>query len=123
MRRETRMTEYRTISRAGRAYWGAIVFLVVFFVLLWIVSNRFLLPALHIAQGMDSPARRQLAAISSLVLTIVLLCLLVLLFTAFRPSRLFFPRKTDPRTKTDYIDAWQESADRMPMPDDDSDRA
>ena len=116
------MTNDRTTFRAGRAFWGAIVFLAVFFVLLLIVSNRFLLPALRIAQGVDTPGRRQLAAISSLVLTIVLLCLLVLLFTAFRPSRLFFPRKTEPRTKTDYIDAWQESADRMPMPDDDSDK-
>jgi hypothetical protein len=105
--------------RTGRAYWGAITFLVAFFLLLLLVSNRFLIPALRISKDIDPAGRKHLAAIASLVLTVVLFCLFVLLFMVFRPGRLLFPRKTEPRTKTDYIDAWQESADRMPMPNDD----
>ena len=106
-------------TRTARAYWPAVAFLVGFFILLLIVSHRFLIPALQVTQGIDMTGRKHLAAISALVLTVVLFCLLVLLLMAFRPSRLLFPRKTDPPAKTDYIDAWQESADRMPMPHDD----
>jgi protein-S-isoprenylcysteine O-methyltransferase Ste14 len=103
----------------GRAFWPAIAFLVAFFILLLIVSHRFLLPALRVSQGIDSTGRKHLAAISALVLTVVLFCLLVLLLMAFRPGRLLFSRRTEAPSKTDYIDAWQESADRMPMPRDD----
>lgn len=118
------MTRHRPDLRTGRAYWGVIAFLLGFFIVLLIVSSRFLIPALRVSQGMDSTGRRYLAAISALVLAVVLFCLFVLLFLAFRPSRMVFPRKAEPPTKTDYIDAWQESADRMPMPhDEDTDKA
>ena len=122
---ETGMSDRRDpIHRTGRAPWGALAFLVAFFILLLVVSNRFLLPALRVSLDIDTTGRRQLAAISTLVLAIVLFCLFVLLFMVFRPSRFLFPRKIEPPTKTDYVDAWQESADRMPMPhDEDTDQA
>jgi hypothetical protein len=116
-----RMTNENTSTRTGRPYWGAVAFLLAFFLLLLLVSNRFLIPALNISKDIDPTGRKHLAAIASLVLTVVLFCLFVLLFMVFRPSRFLFPRKTEPRTKTDYIDAWQESADRMPMPNDEDD--
>jgi hypothetical protein len=113
------MTNNDPTSRPRRAYLGAIAFLLAFFLLLLLVSNRFLIPALRISNDIDPTGRKHLAAIASLVLTIVLFSLFVLLFMVFRPGRFFLARKTEPRTKTDYIDAWQESADRMPMPNDD----
>jgi hypothetical protein len=39
----------------------------------------------------------------------------------FRFGRLFFPRATAPRTKTQYVDAWAESARRMQVPARDED--
>lgn len=98
----------------GRSFVPLIGFLGAFAIILVLVVNRYLLPAAEVAIGADKTAKKHLAAISSLVLVVVLFCLFALLFIVYRPGRLFLPRKTEPRTKTRYVDAWSESAKRMP---------
>jgi hypothetical protein len=53
-----------------------------------------------------------------LVLAILLFILIAGMMLTFRIGRLFFPRQTPPRTQTKYVDAWAESAKRMPVPPD-----
>jgi hypothetical protein len=93
-----------------------LAFLVLSLVVLAVVSNRYLLPAIEAARGADPAARKELAAISVLVLVLVLFCLLAILVLLFRPARLLFPRNPPPRTRTRYEDAWSESARRMETP-------
>jgi len=88
--------------------------------ILLLVLERYLLPAARAAKGMDPKGRKQLAALSILVLTIVLVMLLVALILAIRPGRFFLPRRGEPRTRTSYIDAWEEAGKRMQTPQEDS---
>ena len=97
----------------GRSFLPLIGFLGAFAVILVLVVNRYLLPAAQVAIGADKTAKKHLAAISSLVLVVVLFCVFALLFIVYRPGRMFLPRKSEPRTKTRYVDAWSESAKRM----------
>jgi hypothetical protein len=103
-------------SRPSRPAWGIITFLAAFAGVLLLVSDRYLLPAMRSAHGADPMARKQLAAISLLVLVIVLVALMGILFLVVRPGRLFLPRRLSPRTRTSYVDAWTESARRMQPP-------
>jgi len=102
--------------RSGRTILAPLLFLVVFSILLVIVSNTYLLPAVRAARTAAPPQRRELAAWSVLILTVLLVVLLGGLFLTMRLSRFFFPAKQPPRTKTTYVDAWSESAKRMPTP-------
>jgi len=105
--------------RAGRLYLPIVGFLLAFWVILFLVTDHYLLPAIMAAHHADALARRQIAAISSLVLAIILSSLVALLLLAIRPGRFFQPRKRSPRSRTRYVDAWAESAHRMKMPPDD----
>lgn len=87
---------------------------------LLLVIYRYLLPAMAAAQGVDERAKKQLAAISVLVLILVLVILLGILILVLKPGRLFMPRKSPPRTRTHYPDAWQESARRTETPPSDA---
>jgi hypothetical protein len=71
---------------------------------------------LRVANGADSIARKQLAAISALVLAIILTCLLAILMLVLRPGRFFLPRKSEPKVRTKYVDAWAEAGQRMELP-------
>jgi hypothetical protein len=85
-------------------------------VVLLLVIYRYLLPAMAASHGVDERGRKQLAAISALVLILVLVILLGILILVVKPGRLFMPRKSPPRTRTHYPDAWEESARRTPTP-------
>jgi hypothetical protein len=112
-----------TCGRPHRHY-GRISALAAFlcgsFALLLVVCHQYLLPAMSLVPGADAPARKQLAAISLLVLIVVLTALLGLLIVAVRPGRLFLPRKGPSRQRTHYVDAWAESARRLRSPPDES---
>jgi hypothetical protein len=80
-------------------------------------AYRFLAPAIRAAGATTRDAQKaELRAESLLILTILLFILLVGIFVAFRPSRFFFPRRGEPRTRTNYTDAWAESAKRLEVP-------
>jgi hypothetical protein len=96
-----------------------IAFAVAAVVLLFLVADRFLLPAMQMIPGLDASGKKHLGAISRLVLVVVLFSLLALLLLLFRPGRMFLPGKPPPRTRTNYVDAWEESARRMETPPED----
>lgn len=76
------------------------------------VANYYLVPALSAVHGADASGRRQLSAVSALVLSVLLTVLLVVLMLAFRPHRFFFPRGGRTVIKTKYVDAWAEAGKR-----------
>ena len=108
-------------GRGARIITTVAVFLCSAAALVLVVAYRFLIPALAAAKGADGPARKQLAAISWLVLIAVLVCLLGMLIVLFRPGRMFLPRKSEPRTRTKYVDAWAEAGKRLQPADEDDD--
>jgi hypothetical protein len=98
-----------------------LAFIVAFCALVSIIAVYFVLPALDAANHADAAGRRQIAAWSRLLLAILLFILLAGLMLTVRIGRFFFPRPTPPRTRTQYTDAWSESARRLetpPAPDD-----
>jgi hypothetical protein len=90
-------------------------------VILFLVTDMFLIPALRVASGADSIARKQLAAISALVLAIILTSLLAILLLVLRPGRFFLPRKQEPKVRTKYVDAWAEAGQRVQVPKEEED--
>ena len=110
------MTWPPTKFRAGYSRWSILGFLVGSFAILLLVVHRYLIPAMLAAHNIDERGRKQLAALSSLVLAIVLVCLVAAMVLIIRPGRFFLPRKTPPRVRTTYIDAWEESGRRMETP-------
>lgn len=98
--------------RLDRSIWALAVFAVGFAILIAIVSHYFLIPALHAGQDAAPEQRRQLAAVATLLLAVVLamLCVGVLLVLSVR-RRLRFMERSEQKTK--YIDAWAESARRL----------
>src|SRR5439155_5236349 len=106
----------RARRHAGRSHWAVLVFLVGFALLLSIVCSYYLLPAADAARNADAAGKHQIAAYSRLLLTIVLFILFVGLTFTFRIGRFFFPRASDKRTTTQYVDAWSESGKRLKSP-------
>ena len=105
------------MNRLGRIHWGTFVFLIVFVILLVVVARYTLVPGLAaITQNPTTQQSNQLVAWYSLVLFVLLFILFVGIVMTFRFGRLFFPRPTEPRTKTQYTDAWAESGKRMQVP-------
>lgn len=98
--------------RIWRAPWALIIFLLGFFVLLLIISRYYLLPAFSVFQGATPAERKWLSAASTLLLSVVLFTIIVGLVLVFRVRRYFAPPPSA-RTKTQYVDAWAESAKRM----------
>ena len=99
-----------------------LVFLAAFGVVLVLAARFFLLPALSTSTLLDHAGRRALAAISILLLAILLVILFLGLLLIVRPARFFLPAKPSPRTTTRYSDAWAESANRLPTPPPDSEQ-
>lgn len=105
-------------SRDPRSMIGMIIFLVSSLVVLYLVSFRYLVPALKLTANLTDSGKLQLRAISSLVLAIVLTTLIAFALLAIRPGRFFLPRRQPPRTRTNYPDAWTESGKRLQVPGD-----
>jgi len=104
--------------RFTRPFFPLIGFMLAAWIILFLVTDMFLIPALRVAHGADYIARKQLAAISALVLAIILTCLLAILMLVLRPGRFFLPRKAEPKVRTKYVDAWAEAGQRMEVPKD-----
>jgi hypothetical protein len=98
--------------RIWRAPWALILFLLGFFALLVIVSRYYLLPAFAVLEGASPTEKKWLSAASTLLLAVVLFTIAVGLVLVFRVRRYFVPPPR-PRTKTQYVDAWAESAKRL----------
>ncbi|WP_428938491.1 hypothetical protein [Fontivita pretiosa] len=109
------MNQQRNSLRAGRAIWTVVVFLAGFAALISLLSRYFLIPALLAAHDATASEKRQLSAVATLLLAVVLFILGVGLMLVFRVRRFFFPRSTgsESRQQTSYVDAWTESAKRF----------
>src|SRR4051812_35895106 len=97
----------------------AVVFLIVFAVVLLLAVQLYLLPAMQAAKGVDDVRQREeLSAIATLILCVVLFVLFAGLLLTFRIGRFFFPRPPTKRNKpTEYVDAWAEAGRRATMPE------
>jgi hypothetical protein len=106
------------VSRRRRAaiHWAILAFLLAFAALTAILIWYYLVPAGQAAKVADPHGRAQLRAVSALLLAVVLFVLLVGLILTFRVGRFFFPRPPEKPAKTQYVDAWAESAKRMKTP-------
>jgi len=92
--------------------------------MLVIIVSYTLVPGMEAAKDATAEEKRTLVAWYRLLLAVILFILLAGLMITFRFGRLFFPRPTAPRSKTEYVDAWTESARRMEVPPaDDDDRS
>jgi hypothetical protein len=103
--------------RFDRSIWAVIAFLVVFVVVIGIVADYFLVPAMQLVRDATPAQKRQLVAASRLMMMIVLLVLCVLLFMFFRVKRFFFPQPLPKREKTEYVDLWAEAGRRAQIPE------
>jgi hypothetical protein len=115
----------RHVRSAGAIRWSTLVFLVVFTVLLIVVTSYVLIPGLEAIQDpkLTPEEKRSLQAWYRLLLFVLLFILFAGVVLTYRFGRLFFPRPTTPRTQTQYVDAWAESARRIQVPPDDDDDA
>jgi peptidoglycan biosynthesis protein MviN/MurJ (putative lipid II flippase) len=113
------MATSRTHPRRGAIRWSTLVFLIVFTGLLMAVTSYVLVPGLEAIQDPELTAeeKRSLQAWYRLLLFVLLFILFAGVVLTFRFGRLFFPRAAAPRTQTQYVDAWAESARRMQVPE------
>ena len=112
----------RTLARrCGRIYWATLAFLLGFAVLIYFISDWYLLPAFDAARNANAAEKKSLAAHAWLLLAVVLVILVCGILLTFRFGRFFLPGRRDPLRPTKYVDAWAESAKRMPTPPPDSD--
>jgi NADH:ubiquinone oxidoreductase subunit 5 (subunit L)/multisubunit Na+/H+ antiporter MnhA subunit len=122
------MATTRRQFRLGAIRWATLVFLIVFTVMLIAVTSYVLVPGFEAIKDpqLTPEEKRSLQAWYRLLMFVLLFILFAGVVLTFRFGRLFFPRATAPRTQTKYVDAWAESARRMPVPpadetDDDDD--
>jgi hypothetical protein len=106
--------------REAKTPWPVVIFLAGFGLAVVALAYYYLLPAAEAVvsakQSGDHTGQRAISATAALLLAVCLLVLICGIFMTFRIGRYFFPRTTAPRTKTKYVDAWAESAKRMPTP-------
>jgi hypothetical protein len=106
--------------RPARTPWAVVAFLAAFAAGLGLLSHFYLLPALRTfltaRQQGDKTGTAAITATSALLLAVILVILVAGILLTFRIGRFFFPRKTEPRTRTKYVDAWAESGKRMEVP-------
>jgi hypothetical protein len=104
------------LRQLTRSLWAMVAFLLGFTFLLILIARQYLLPALAAASDADPGGRRQLAAVSALLLAIVLVILFIGLLLVFRVHRFFFSHGRGALGKnspTEYTDAWTESGKRV----------
>ena len=88
------MTDAAHLRRAfRRAFWATLAFLLAFVALLLLIARYFMQPAVVAAHVATPPERRQLSAISILLLAILLIMLTVGLMLSFRVHRFFVPSR------------------------------
>jgi len=106
------------LRHRGAIRWSTFVFLVVFTILLIVVTSYVLIPGLEAIQDpkLTPEEKRSLQAWYRLLLFVLLFILFAGIVITFRFGRFFFPRATAPRTQTQYVDAWAESARRLQVP-------
>lgn len=104
--------------RPGRIYWATLAFLSGFAVLIYVISDWYLLPAFDAARDADPAGKKSLAANAWLLLAVVLMILVCGILLTFRFGQFLLPRPREPRRPTKYVDAWAESGKRMPTPPD-----
>ena len=107
--------------RRGGIHWSALVFLVAFTVLAIFIAYSTLVPGMEAAKDASPQEKRTLVAWYRLLLAVLLFILFAGLVLTFRFGRLFFPRPAPPRVKTEYVDAWAESAKRVEVPPEEDD--
>src|SRR5688572_22518636 len=100
------LMSYPNRPTPSRMLLRAVVFLFVFAIVLLLVVQIYLIPALEAAKGVEDPKhRRELSAIATLILCVVLFVLFAGLVLTFRIGRFFFPRPPTARAKpTEYVD-------------------
>jgi hypothetical protein len=104
--------------RSGRIRWSALVFLILFTIgAIWIAYYA-MKPAAAVAHAASPDEKRRIVAWFRLLLAVLLFVLFAGLVLTFRFGRLFFPRTGGSRVKTQYVDAWAESARRVQVPPD-----
>ncbi len=96
------------------SYWPTLAFLVGYVLLLLAIFKYYLLPALDAFRDADQPHKELLSAHSALILAILLLILAAGIMLTFRIGRFFFPRISEKRSQTKYVDAWAEAGKRTP---------
>src|SRR4051812_6613471 len=111
-----RHTRQHARRRSGRIFWPMLAFLVGFAVLIYYVSDWYLLPAMDAARGANPAERKTLAANARLLLAIVLFILVAGIMLMFRFGRFFQPRQREAHKPTQYVDAWTESGRRLQTP-------
>ena len=106
------------MNRLGKIHWSLLAFLLGFTILLIGVTYYTLIPGMQAATqpGITDDEKRRLVAWYRLLLMVVLFILFAGLVLTVRIGRFFFPRPAPPRTKTEYVDAWAESAKRVEVP-------
>ncbi len=104
------------IPPPSRFHWTMFWFLCGFIVLLTIVSYAWLIPGLAAAADASPVERKRLAALSTLLLAVILTIVLSAMVLLFGLGKKVFPRKSAPRDKTAYPDAWAEAGKRTPVP-------
>ncbi len=95
--------------------WALVVYLLSYFFLLIVLLHYYLIPATRAWANADRLQRKLLSANSLLLLSIVLFVLGVGLLLTFRVGRFFFPRPTERRVQTKYVDAWAEAGKRTEL--------
>ena len=100
-------------NRSGRTMLAVLAFLLAFAILIVIVSEAYLLPALAAFNNATKAQRNEMAAYARLLMSILLVVLVIGLMLTFRMGRWFFPRSSEPPVKTKFIDAWAEAGKRM----------
>lgn len=111
-------------SRVGRIYWAMAAYLGGFVILIGLLVRYFILPGLAV---LNDPAtseaqRNRLGAVAALLMVLVLILLLVGLVLVFRVRR-YFHEHSSRRQQTVCVDAWAESANRVPAQDGEDDQA
>jgi len=111
------------VKRHARIHWSAFVFLIFFTILLIGIATYTLKPGMEAATrpGITAQEKHRLVAWYRLLLTVVLFILFAGLILTVRIGRFFFPRERAELPKTQYVDAWAESAKRVQVPPDDED--
>lgn len=110
----------RSLPKSGRwrgVSWAPVLFLLSFLVAMGVVAYFFLEPLLKMANEGTPEHRRRLGAYAALAMAVLVLFLLVGLVLTLRMGRRLARMAPERRTKTEYPDAWSESARRMPPPD------
>ena len=76
-----------------RTFWATLAFLIAFTALLSLIADYFMRPAIQAAHVATPPERRELSAISILLLSILLTMLTIGLLLTFRVRRFFTSNK------------------------------